>query len=435
MLRNRVRSSPTVVAGGLDASSLAARFRRVRATTETLCRPLATDDYSIQSMPDASPAKWHLAHTTWFFEEFVLQHSLAGYEFFDPAYRYLFNSYYEAVGPRHARAERGMLSRPTIEQIWAYRAYVDEEMQSLLDSDALLPEMHAVVTLGLHHEQQHQELLLTDIKHLFSRNPLRPAYAAAAAPASRSPAPLAFVEFDGGLVEAGYIGGGFCFDNEQPRHRVFLEPFRIANRLTTNGEYLEFIRAGGYDRPDVWLSDGWAWVQREQCRRPLYWSDSLDEEFTLAGPRPLDPHAPVCHLSFYEADAFARWAGARLPTEFEWEHVAAQAPLRGCFLEAGTWHPVAAAEQEEGSRNPAPVRQLFGDVWEWTASAYAPYPGFRPLSGALGEYNGKFMVNQLVLRGGSCATPQSHIRVTYRNFFYPTARWQFSGLRLAADVR
>jgi len=436
MLHNRVRSSPTVVAGGFDASSLAARFRRVRATTETLCRPLATDDYSIQSMPDASPAKWHLAHTTWFFEEFVLQHSLAGYEFFDPAYRYLFNSYYEAVGPRHARAERGLLSRPTIEQVWAYRAYVDEEMQSLLDSEALLPEMHAVVTLGLHHEQQHQELLLTDIKHLFSRNPLRPAYAAVAAPASRSPVPLAFVEFDGGLVEAGHIGGGFCFDNERPRHRVFLEPFRIANRLTTNGEYLEFIRAGGYERPDAWLSDGWAWVQREQCRRPLYWSESLDEEFTLAGARPLDPHAPVCHLSFYEADAFARWAGARLPTEFEWEHVAAEAPLRGNFLEAGTWHPLsAAAEQEEPLRNPAPVQQLFGDVWEWTASAYAPYPGFRPLPGALGEYNGKFMVNQLVLRGGSCATPHSHIRVTYRNFFYPTARWQFSGLRLASDAR
>jgi ergothioneine biosynthesis protein EgtB len=437
MLQNPLRNSPSLTDTTWDVTSLGAHFRRVRATTELLCRTLTTDDYSAQSMPDASPVKWHVAHTTWFFEEFVLQHSFPGYRFFEPAFRFLFNSYYDAVGPRHARAERGLLTRPTVEQVWAYRAYVDEEMQGLLDSDALLPELQHVVVLGLQHEQQHQELILTDIKHLFSCNPLKPAYTSVRArPARVPPVPLAFVEFEGGLSEAGYIGGGFCFDNELPRHRLFLEPFRLANRLTTNGEYVEFIRAGGYQRPEYWLSDGWAWVQREQCTRPLYWSESLEEEFTLAGMRPLDPQAPVCHLSYYEADAFARWAGARLPTEFEWEHVAAGEPVRGTFMESGAWHPLPLdAERDAAARNPSPVQQLFGDVWEWTSSAYAPYPGFRPLRGALGEYNGKFMVNQLVLRGGSCATPQSHMRATYRNFFYPTARWQFSGLRLASDAR
>jgi ergothioneine biosynthesis protein EgtB len=415
------------------ANTFDARYQQVRAATEALCGPLATDDYALQSMPDASPAKWHIAHTSWFFEEFVLQAAIEGYRFFDPSYRYLFNSYYESVGPRHARPERGLLSRPTTEQVWAYRAHVDDEMQALLESDSLSPELQQIVTVGLHHEQQHQELFLTDIKHLFSRNPLRPAYATPSTPLRRGGSvPLAFVDFKGGLTEIGHAGGGFCFDNELGRHRVFLEPYRLANRLATNAEYLQFIREGGYERPEHWLSDGWACVQREQWRRPLYWAESLDSEFTLTGNREIDANAPVCHLSYFEADAFARWAGARLPTEFEWEHAASALTLQGNFAEDGLWHPTTATPALV-SPGP-PLLQMFGDVWEWTASAYAPYPRFRPLNGALGEYNGKFMISQLVLRGGSCATPRSHIRSTYRNFFYPTARWQFSGVRLAADA-
>jgi ergothioneine biosynthesis protein EgtB len=415
--------------------AFATRYGEVRGATEALCHPLTTDDYALQSMPDASPAKWHIAHTSWFFEEFVLQAAIENYQFFDPTFRYLFNSYYESVGPRHARPERGLLSRPTVEQVWAYRAHVDEEMQILLEEDSLSPQLQQIVTIGLHHEQQHQELFLTDIKHLFSRNPLQPAYASPRNPDQRSTAvPLAFLEFAGGIAEIGHSGTGFCFDNELGRHRVFLEPFRLANRLATNAEYLQFIREGGYQRADLWLSDAWACVQREQWQRPLYWAESLDSEFTLSGSQALDPNAPVCHLSYFEADAFARWAGGRLPTEFEWEHAAAGRPIEGNFVEDGQWHPTTAAPP---SADPASVRllQLFGDVWEWTASAYAPYPRFRPLNGALGEYNGKFMVSQLVLRGGSCATPGSHIRASYRNFFYPSARWQFSGVRLATDAR
>ncbi len=420
----------------MHSGALADRFRQVRAATDALCRPLATDDYGIQSMPDASPAKWHMAHTSWFFEEFVLQPAIEGYQCFDAAFRYLFNSYYEAVGPRHSRPERGLLSRPTVDQVRAYRRCVDEKMQSLLERDSLTPELQNVVVLGLHHEQQHQELLLTDLKHMFSRNPLAPAYTTSPAAAARSAlVPLTFREMPGGLVGIGHTGRGFCFDNELAQHQVYLEPFRLATRLTTNAEYVQFIRAGGYRRPELWLSDGWACVQRERWARPLYWSESLDEEFTLTGLRPLDPQAPACHLSYYEADAFARWAGARLPTEFEWESVAAGVPLEGHFVEDGTWHPGAARPPAAGVHgNNVPIQQLFGDAWEWTASAYAPYPRFRPPHGALGEYNGKFMVNQIVLRGGSCATPRSHIRATYRNFFYPTARWQFSGVRLATDL-
>jgi ergothioneine biosynthesis protein EgtB len=435
MLPHRLHEVPVASETPAD-TSLLSRFRQVRAATELLCRPLATDDYAIQSMPDASPAKWHIAHTSWFFEEFVLQAALEGYQFFDPSFRYLFNSYYEAVGPRHSRPERGLLSRPTAEQVWAYRGYVDEELQFLLERDSLPPELQEIVTVGLHHEQQHQELLLTDLKHMFSRNPLKPAYATAPAATTRSaPARLFFREFPGGMTDIGHVGSGFCFDNELAHHRVFIEPFKLASRLATNAEYLQFVRAGGYRRPEFWLSDGWACVQKEEWSRPLYWAESLAEEFTLTGMRPLDPHAPVCHLSYYEADAFARWAGARLPTEFEWESVASNAAIEGNFVEDGQWHPTAVTRADgDLQRNNVPVQQLFGDVWEWTASAYMPYPRFRPLNGALGEYNGKFMVNQLVLRGGSCATPRSHIRATYRNFFYPTARWQFSGVRLAADL-
>jgi ergothioneine biosynthesis protein EgtB len=418
--------------GSAPAPASTARYRQVRAATESLCRPLGAEDCALQSMPDASPAKWHLAHTSWFFEEFVLQAAIEGYRFFDPSFRYLFNSYYETVGPRHARPERGLLSRPTLEDVRAYRAHVDEEMQSLLDTGALNAELQQIVTVGLHHEQQHQELLLTDIKHLFSRNPLRPAYAAAPVNVGRpASVPLGFVELEGGLTEIGHAGAGFCFDNELGRHRVFLEPYRLANRLATNGEYLQFIREGGYTKSEFWLSDGWSAVQREQWRRPLYWTESLDAEFSLTGERALDLDAPVCHVSYFEADAFARWAGGRLPTEFEWENATRGVTLQGNFVEDGAWHP----ESAETRRPVGAVAQLFGDVWEWTASAYAPYPRFQPLNGALGEYNGKFMVSQLVLRGGSCATPRSHIRATYRNFFYPTARWQFSGVRLAADVR
>jgi ergothioneine biosynthesis protein EgtB len=423
-----------------EAPTLTEQFRRVREATTALCAPLAPEDYVVQSMPDASPAKWHLAHTTWFFEEFVLSQAGADYEFHAPAYRYLFNSYYNAVGPMHARANRGLLSRPTVQQVLDYRARIDARMARLLDTGSgLSPELARVITLGLHHEQQHQELLLTDIKHLFSCNPLLPAYIQHPAESSRAAPAVAFRRFPGGLLEVGCPvapdASEFCFDNETPRHRVYLTPFELATRLVTNAEYLEFVRAGGYGNAALWLSDGWATVQREQWTRPIYWSPGLDSEFTLRGLIELDPHAPVCHLSCYEADAFARWAGARLPTEFEWEVAAATVPTSsGNFVESRRWHPAPAARTGPTAQTDTPpLLQMFGDVWEWTQSAYAPYPGYRTARGALGEYNGKFMVNQLVLRGGSCATPRSHIRSTYRNFFNPAARWQFSGVRLARD--
>jgi ergothioneine biosynthesis protein EgtB len=408
-----------------DMDENAALFRATRTATETLCEPLAIDDYTPQSMPDASPAKWHLAHTSWFFEEFVLQPAGgAAFRFYDESYRHLFNSYYDAVGPRHSRPSRGLLTRPTVAQVRSYRRYVDERVATLLERDGLTPEQQRVVTLGIHHEQQHQELLLTDLKHLLSRNPLLPAYTELRAPAPRSAPPLEFRRHAGGLVDIGHRGDGFCFDNELAAHRVHLESFRIAARAVTNGEFHEFIDAGGYAHPGAWLAEGWEWLQRENVSRPLYWLESLDREFTLLGVRELDPAAPACHLSYYEADAFARWAGMRLPTEFEWETAARESRPAGTFADDALWHP-----------RPATLPfQMFGDVWEWTASAYAPYPGFAAPGGALGEYNGKFMVSQLVLRGGSCATPRSHIRPTYRNFFHPHACWQFSGVRLAGEA-
>jgi ergothioneine biosynthesis protein EgtB len=423
------------------APTLAEQYRQVREETTALCKPLAAEDYVVQSMPDASPAKWHLAHTTWFFEEFVLSQAGVAYEFHDAAYRYLFNSYYNAVGPMHPRASRGLLSRPTVQQVLEYRACIDERMAQLLHAESgLRAELVRIITLGLHHEQQHQELLLTDIKHLFSCNPLLPAYIQQAKErAARAAAAVSFRRFAGGLVEVGCHPGQdasqFCFDNESPRHRVYVAPFELATRPVTNAEYLEFIAEGGYRNPALWLSDGWASVQREQWTQPIYWSPGLDSEFTLRGLVELDPHAPVCHLSCYEADAFARWAQARLPTEFEWELASADLPTSvGNFLESRYWHPVPAAHPGPTTQTEkAALLQMFGDVWEWTQSAYAPYPGYRAAAGALGEYNGKFMVNQLVLRGGSCATPRSHIRRTYRNFFNPAARWQFSGVRLARD--
>ena len=411
----------------MSASGLLDDYQTVRGTTERLCAPLATEDYVVQAMPDVSPAKWHLAHTSWFFETFLLRPHLSGYRPLVEAYHYLFNSYYNSAGPQFPRPDRGHLSRPTVEEIYAYRAHVDKAMAMLL------PRLDAgaakVAVLGLHHEQQHQELILTDLKYNLAVNPLRPAYDTTPVQ-SRATCELRFIPFEGGLVDIGHEGPEFAFDNEQPRHRTFLRPFRLACRAVTNGEYLEFIAAGGYRRPDLWLSEGWRVVQERGWSAPLYW-ESRDGgwwTYTLAGLQPLDEPAPVTHVSYYEADAYARWRERRLPTEQEWEHAAGTSPTTGSFLEDSGYRPRAAGADGQG------LRQILGDVWEWTASPYGPYPGFRPLSGGLGEYNGKFMVNQMVLRGGSCATPRSHIRVTYRNFFPPDARWQFSGIRLAEDA-
>ena len=405
-------------------------YSRVREASLAVCKPLEIEDYVVQSMPDASPAKWHLAHTSWFFEQFLLKPRLPDYPPFQASFEFLFNSYYQAVGPMHQRPERGLLTRPTVKEVLAYRRHVDDHMLKLLDlrgesDDSLTP----LVTLGLNHEQQHQELMLTDIKHLFSRNPLLPAYTTKPAPASgmRGSTPLRFQNFAGGVREIGATGKHFCFDNETPRHRTLVEPYALGDRLVTNGEYLEFVRDGGYRRAELWLSDGWSTINQENWTRPFYWAPSLDAEFTLRGLQPLDEHAPVCHLSYYEADAFARWAKARLPTEAEWEMAAESLPVRGNLLHTEALRPLSASDQPG-------LRQMFGDVWEWTASPYVAYPGYRPAAGALGEYNGKFMCNQLVLRGGSCVTPADHVRTTYRNFFYPQARWQFMGVHLARDL-
>jgi ergothioneine biosynthesis protein EgtB len=409
-----------------DAKSLLNRYQAVRRTTEGLARSLTPEDCQIQSMPDASPVKWHLAHTSWFFETFLLLPHLQGYSVFDPAFGFLFNSYYNAIGDRVPRARRGLMSRPTLDEVFAYRGAIDVTMSRLLESidDALVP----LIDLGLNHEQQHQELILTDIKHAFSQNPLRPAFLDRVdEPPSGLVPPIEWMEFSGGVHSIGHDGQGFAFDNESPRHRVLLEDYQLASRPITCGEYLGFIDDGGYTRPEFWLSDGWAVVTSQRWLAPSYW-ESTDVDWsimTLHGRRRLDPAEPVCHVSFYEADAFARWAGARLPTEAEWEVAVSDQSPTGHFLEFDSLHP-----------RPAPgagIAQFFGDVWEWTRSPYTPYPGSRPAEGALGEYNAKFMCNQLVLRGGSCATPASHIRATYRNFFPPEARWQFTGIRLAKD--
>jgi len=407
----------------------AERYLAIRAVSRALARPLSAEDCAIQSMPDASPVKWHLAHTTWFFETFVLEPHAPRYRAFDPAYRMLFNSYYNALGERHPRAERGMLSRPSLTEVSAYREHVDQAMQRFLADSAAA---RGLVELGLQHEQQHQELILTDVKHLLSRNPLGPAYQKQwplTPILARKPL---WLSFEGGMREIGHAGGGFAFDNEGPRHRVWLEPFEIASHPVTHGDFIAFIEDGGYRRPELWLSAGWDAARARGWEAPGYWRrrDGAWRTFTLHGEAPVDPNTPVCHVSFYEAEAFARWAGARLPSEAEWELAAAPEPLAGNFLESAALHPLALREA------PAPGRlaQAFGDVWEWTRSDYAPYPGFAPAAGAVGEYNGKFMSGQYVLRGGSCATPASHIRATYRNFFPPEARWQFSGLRLARDA-
>jgi ergothioneine biosynthesis protein EgtB len=400
-------------------------YAAVRAMTESLCAPLATEDYVIQSAPECSPAKWHLAHTTWFFEHFILQSLVPGYVPFRASYGYLFNSYYETVGTFFPRSKRGLLSRPTVEEVFQYRAHVDRHMHDLLGAAAESSQLELIqrLTLGLNHEQQHQELLLTDIKNLFALNPLRPVYHAAPHLQAKA-VPHAWMEFSGGMHNVGHVGVGFAFDNETPRHRVYLEPFALASRPVTNGEWLEFMRAGGYSMPELWLSDGWRTVQQNSWLAPLYWEqiDGAWGQMTLGGSVTVDPEAPVCHVSYFEADAYARFAGHRLPTEFEWEVAASSLPAEGNFMDNRLLHPSAGTNAS---------RQFFGDVWEWTSSAYTPYPGYAPLAGSLGEYNGKFMVSQLVLRGGSCATPRSHIRSSYRNFFYPPDRWQFTGLRLA----
>jgi len=404
------------------------RFRAVRSATDGLRAALTAEDQMVQSMPDCSPAKWHAAHTTWFFETFLLAQA-AWYKPFDPRFRDVFNSYYKQVGEHPFRGDRGTFSHPTIEEVRQYREHVDAAMQRLI-SAGLTPQDSALVELGLNHEQQHQELLLTDIKHAFWSQPLRPAYAQAARGHAADAPPIQFLAFEGGPIEIGHDGRGFAFDNELPRHTEWMQPFALASRLVTNAEYLEFIEDSGYARPELWLSDGWDTVCRLGWKAPLYWEKNPAgawTNFTLNGPHAVEPAEPVCHVSFYEADAFARWAGARLPRESEWEHAAASRAVAGNFVESRNYHPVTATGQG--------LQQLFGDAWEWTASAYLGYPGFRPAEGAVGEYNGKFMCNQMVLRGGSCATPQSHLRATYRNFFPPHARWQFSGVRLAHDER
>ena len=408
----------------MDVSSRA-RFCEIRSLTDTLTRPLSAEDQTVQSMPDVSPTKWHRAHTSWFFEEFVLCRFAERYEPFHDAYRYLFNSYYEAVGPRHPRHERGLLSRPGVDEIGEYRTAVDRALTGLLERP-LPTEAHVLIELGLHHEQQHQELVLMDVKHVLSVNPLRPAYRPGLASRTTAPSPIRWVEDEGGLVEVGHDGDGFAFDNEMPRHLVHLTPFALASRPVTCGEWLAFIDDGGYRRPELWLSDGWAAVQRDGWCAPLYWRGDVGtwRVFTLGGERALEPGEPVCHVSYYEADAYARWAGVRLPTEAEWEHaLGGESPPARFALDA--LHPRATSADALGDS--------IGEVWEWTASPYSAYPGFQQGAGAVGEYNGKFMVNQHVLRGGACVTPPGHLRPTYRNFFPPAARWPFTGVRLARE--
>ncbi|PKO44958.1 MAG: ergothioneine biosynthesis protein EgtB [Betaproteobacteria bacterium HGW-Betaproteobacteria-3] len=435
---------PSAFAG--PRSGLAAEFDAVRHRTRQLAEPLSAEDCQVQSMPDASPVKWHLAHVTWFFETLVLERFEPGFRPFHPAYRVLFNSYYNAVGAKHPRPQRGQITRPSLAEVLAWRAQVDERMGALL-AGKVTPEMASLVLLGLQHEQQHQELLLTDVKHLLSCNPLHPVYRATWPLAAVAPAPASWLPYPGGEVAIGHAGDGFAFDNELPQHAQLLAPYALGNRLVTHGEWADFMADGGYRDPRWWLAAGWDWRCAQAVEAPLYWQRSGDgasgddwHSFTLHGLVPIDRHTPITHVSYYEADAFARWksaadpafAGARLPTEAEWEAAVAPqaAALAACgnFVESGALHPMPVARSDGG------LVQALGDVWEWTASSYSPYPGYRPWGGAVGEYNGKFMVNQTVLRGGSCATPVSHIRASYRNFFPTDARWQFSGVRLARDL-
>jgi ergothioneine biosynthesis protein EgtB len=424
------RIKPTAAAP-FHGGRLRDRLFRTRALSIELAQPLSDEDQVVQANDDASPTKWHLAHTTWFFEAFVLRRFLGGYRIFDDSFEYCFNSYYDSVGPRQPRGRRGLLTRPSSGAVRDYRAHVDDKLALLFGSGEAAPEAAALVELGINHEQQHQELLLTDILSLFAAEPLKPAYAAAG-PGMRvaGATPLDFIAFDGGIFEVGHSGSGFAYDNEGPRHEALIRPFKLASRCVTNAEWNQFIEDGGYRTPTLWLADGWATVKAHDWTAPLYWekADGGFMQMSLRGFRPVDPAAPVSHVSYYEADAFARWADKRLPTEFEWEVAARGLPAEGRTLAADYLQPMPA----EGSGSS--LKQMYGDVWEWTASAYLPYPGFKAAAGAVGEYNRKFMCNQFVLRGGSCATPDGHVRSTYRNFFYAHQRWQFTGLRLASDA-
>jgi ergothioneine biosynthesis protein EgtB len=424
---------PTTQTSRARSCRLIEQFRRVRDFSTCLCRSLQPEDYVVQSMPDVSPTKWHLAHTSWFFETFVLKVWMPRYRSEVPQYAYLFNSYYNAAGDMHRRDLRGLISRPTVAETYRFRESIDQCVIKLIEDadDALVMEIEPVLTLGVHHEQQHQELLVTDIKHVFSQNPLYPVFQPSAAEPTGKVAPQHFVEFDEATVMIGHDGAGFSYDNEGPRHRALVPVFSLSNRLITNGEYLAFMEARGYTRPEFWLSLGWTTVNEQRWQAPLYWvqRDGTWWNFTLSGFRPVNESEPVTHVSYFEADAYANWDGSRLPTEFEWEHAASDLPIEGNFVDAQHFHPVPAVSANGENA----LLQMFGDVWEWTRSAYLPYPGYRTVPGALGEYNGKFMCNQMILRGGSCATSRSHIRPTYRNFFQPEKRWQFTGIRLARD--
>ncbi|MBA2117587.1 ergothioneine biosynthesis protein EgtB [Bremerella alba] len=407
---------------------LLSKYESIRGFTDGLCEPLEIEDFVVQSMPDASPIRWHLAHTTWFFETFILKPFAKDYEPLDPMYEYLFNSYYNGIGEQFPRSKRGLLTRPTVAEVMIYRREIDNRMGQLLleatPEEAM--QIAPLVELGLHHEQQHQELMLTDLKHALAQNPFYPAYDTDVEQPTGKTTSQTWHEVDGGLVEIGHEAADFAYDNESPHHEALIPALEIAGRLVTNSEYRQFLEDGAYQRPELWLSLGWNTVQSEQWDAPLYWirQNETWHEFTLSGLRPLNEASPVTHISYFEADAFARWQGSRLPTEFEWETASRLVPVEGNFAESHNFHP-APTQESEG------LRQMLGDAWEWTTSSYAPYPGFKPPEGAIGEYNGKFMCQQYVLRGGSCATSRSHIRRTYRNFFPPEARWQFTGIRLA----
>lgn len=417
----------TTVTMTASRATLIAEFERVRRYTEFLCSPLATDDYQIQSIAQTSPPKWHIAHVTWLFEAFVLPRLIPGYKPYNPRFDFIFNSYYYTHGKMHPRASRGLLSRPSLDEVYRYRGHVNVRMRELMESvdDTRWGELAFYVILGLNHEEQHQELLLMDIKHNFSVSPLKPAYRDDLETPKGETRPVRWLERAGGIRQIGHANEGFAYDNETPRHEVLLRDHRLADRLVTNGEYLAFVEAGGYADPALWLSDGWALIQREGWTHPLYWEqvDGSWIQFTLGGLRGLNPHEPVCHLSFYEADAYARWSGKRLPLESELETLLAERPVTGNFADSELLHPAPAGDSS----------QWYGDLWAWTASPYTAYPGFEPLAGSVGEYNGKFMSNQIVLKGGCCATPAGHTRASYRNFFYPDERWAFTGLRLAED--
>lgn len=416
-----------------DRDKLINRYRDVRKFSHKLVEPLEIEDFVIQAMDNTSPTKWHLAHTSWFFETFILEKVNETYDSLHPQYSHLFNSYYLQAGDPHERSCRGLISRPTVREVFEFREYIDKEILNFLEQadKEQIAEWGPVIEIGIHHEQQHQELILTDLKYLFYQNPLKPTYRNFELPESEIPEELSWIDFEEGIYHVGNDGEEFIYDNEHPRHRCFLEAFAVTDRLITNGEYMEFIEDGGYNRSELWLDDGWSTIKERRWEAPLYWEhiDGEWQQFTLSGMRTVDPNEPVTHISYYEADAFARWADARLPTEGEWEAIAGGLPYEGNFVDQENFHPRPVQHQDSEG-----FKQIYGDVWEWTQSAYAPYPGYEPLEGALGEYNGKFMCGQYVLRGGSCATSQSHIRKTYRNFFYPDARWQFNGLRLARSL-